>query len=97
METSIKNFNLKFLNEFFLPKEVQKIVIEKKESSKIIINYTKEDIRKKFFFRLITQDRFYNFLNFPISVLKKFFYLLMLFSFSFLLGKYSSKIHLTYS
>jgi hypothetical protein len=37
-------------------------------------HYEKEELKKIFTFRLITQDRFYEFLYFPISVLKKLFY-----------------------
>jgi hypothetical protein len=35
---------------------------------------SKQELRKKFFFRLITQDKFYPFMCFPISVLKQLFY-----------------------
>lgn len=36
--------------------------------------YTKDELVANFFFRLTSQDRFYDFLYFPISVLKKLFY-----------------------
>ncbi|NVN96534.1 MAG: hypothetical protein HXX18_14765 [Bacteroidetes bacterium] len=78
-----KNY-LKFLEENFLHQgtkkkiigksELQKKAIEKIEFQENINIYSNEYIRKNFFFRLITQDRFYEFLNFPISLLKKIFY-----------------------
>lgn len=36
-------------------------------------HYEREELRKNFTFRLITQDRYYEFLYFPVSVLKKLF------------------------
>jgi hypothetical protein len=37
-------------------------------------HYEQAELRKNFYFRLITQDRYYEFLYFPVSVLKKLFY-----------------------
>lgn len=78
-----KNY-LRFLNEVFLNEETIKDVvdnkyiqinsIERKDIYNSIRIYSNDEIRKNFFFRLITQDRFYEFLNYPISVLKKIFY-----------------------
>ncbi len=48
-------------------------VVETKNTETVKV-YTKEELVGKFFFRLTTQDRFYNFLYFPISVIKKLFY-----------------------
>jgi hypothetical protein len=39
-----------------------------------VYHYELAELKKNFYFRLITQDRFYEFLYFPISVLKKLFY-----------------------
>ncbi|MDR1368558.1 MAG: hypothetical protein LBJ72_00325 [Dysgonamonadaceae bacterium] len=39
-----------------------------------VYHYGREELRKNFAFRLITQDRYYEFLYFPVSVLKKLFY-----------------------
>jgi len=39
-----------------------------------LYHYEQTELRKNFYFRLTTQDRYYEFLYFPISVLKKLFY-----------------------
>jgi len=69
-----KNY-LKFLEEYFLQKPALKSIVKSKVTlEKNNVLFTKEELRKNFFFRLSTQDRFYSFLNYPISVLKKYFY-----------------------
>jgi hypothetical protein len=69
-----KNY-LKFLEEYFLQKQTLKSFVEPKITiKKANVIFTKEELRKNFFFRLSTQDRFYSFLYYPISVLRKYFY-----------------------
>lgn len=58
-------------HEVFTPK-IELIKVERKEST---VMYPQSELYKKFIFRLITQDRYYSFLYYPISVLKKLFYL----------------------
>jgi hypothetical protein len=69
-----KNY-LKFLSEW--KGEKRKSVLLKKVKAPAKQNschYEQAELRKNFYFRLITQDRFYEFLYFPVSVLKKLFY-----------------------
>ena len=44
------------------------------EKPEIADHYDQAELRDNFFLRLITQNRFYDFLNYPISELKKLFY-----------------------
>lgn len=71
-----KNNYLQFFDELGEKKknsELLKQPILKKQLDSIG-HYDQKEIRKNFYFRLITQDRYYEFLCFPISVLKKLFY-----------------------
>lgn len=67
---------LVFLSE--LNDEKQKYVPSKvnkpKKQTTIAYFYEQEELRDNFFLRLITQNRFYKTLNYPVSVLKKLFY-----------------------
>lgn len=56
---------------FVIVKEIKQKKNKLKNSSTI---FQKEELESNFFLRLTTQDRLYNFLYFPISVLKKIFY-----------------------
>jgi hypothetical protein len=70
-----KNY-LKFLSEWNAEK--QKSASLKTENplkqAENLYHYEQDELRKNFYFRLITQDRYYEFLHFPVSVLKKLFY-----------------------
>jgi hypothetical protein len=70
-----KNY-LQFLNglntEKATAESLKKPLIRKQATN--ICHYRKEELKKIFTFRLITQDRYYEFLYYPISVLKKLFY-----------------------
>ncbi|GHT23554.1 hypothetical protein AGMMS4957_15260 [Bacteroidia bacterium] len=65
---------LEFLKTLKKNSELLKQPRPKAQQSDSICHYDKDELRKNFFFRLITQDRYYEFLYFPISVLKKLFY-----------------------
>lgn len=70
-----KNY-LKYLKTIETKTELSTIEMDvvKVISSSINSKYTQEELFKNFTFRLITQDRFYKFLYFPISFYKKMFY-----------------------
>lgn len=73
-----KNYLL-FLEECYLTDEYKNKVIKNSIEVTNNINITPShkstnDLRNNFYFRLVTQDRFYSELIFPISVLKKLFY-----------------------
>jgi hypothetical protein len=70
-----KNY-LKFLAEFSAEKQSSttlKAPVVRSQTANIY-HYEQVELKKNFYFRLITQDRYYEFLYFPISVLKKLFY-----------------------
>ncbi|NDV66411.1 hypothetical protein [Bacteroides sp. 224] len=66
------NNYLKFLEVWYADKEATELKKPRKKT--ITYHHEREEIRKNFTLRLATQDRFYNFLYFPVSVLKKLFY-----------------------
>lgn len=67
----LKYLSLIKVQEDYDPMVINTVDINPKE---ICQSYSKEDLKNNFFFRLTTQDRFYDFLYFPVSVLKKIFY-----------------------
>ncbi|NDV57640.1 hypothetical protein [Bacteroides sp. 519] len=70
-----KNNYQKFLDTLYTEKKSSaslKAPVVRKQTN--VYHYEKEELQKNFIFRLITQDRYYEFLCFPISVLKKIFY-----------------------
>ena len=52
-----------------------KVLVDLNSESTIDFIHTKEDLYANFRFRLITQDRFYDEIFYPISFIKRFFYL----------------------
>jgi hypothetical protein len=67
---------LQFLSEWNAEKQ-DSVLLKTKAPGKQTANpyhYEQAGLRKDFYFRLITQDRYYEFLYFPVSVLKKLFY-----------------------
>jgi hypothetical protein len=71
-----KNNYLKFLKDLNTEKATAESLKEPivRNQATNVYHYGKEELKKNFTFRLITQDRYYEFLYFPISVLKKLFY-----------------------
>jgi hypothetical protein len=71
-----KNNYLQFLTERYAEKKntesLKEPVIRNQAAN--AYHYEQDELRKNFYLRLITQDRLYEFLYFPISVLKKLFY-----------------------
>jgi hypothetical protein len=70
-----KNY-LQFLSEWNAEKQ-DSVSLKTKTPLKQTANpyhYEQAELRKNFYFRLTTQDRYYEFLYFPVSVLKKLFY-----------------------
>jgi hypothetical protein len=70
-----KNY-LKFLAESTNEKQesVSLKVPKQVKHTTNLYHYEQAELKKNFYFRLITQDRYYEFLYFPVSVLKKLFY-----------------------
>jgi hypothetical protein len=71
-----KNNYLQFLTEFYAGRKRAELFKEPVIRSRAAnaYHYDQDELRKNFNLRLITQDRFYEFLYYPISVLKKLFY-----------------------